>query len=118
MNDYGIRPRTLFYLNREEGVEPRNNDLYNPNTYLYGNTGLDRTSDDEELGKTHGKSTLAWNFTTVGKIDIRLFYINLKPESWTRCRWAPHDTNIPKFWRISWVTGRQICYSTEALKFA
>jgi sodium/potassium-transporting ATPase subunit alpha len=118
LNDYGLRPGTLFFLSSEEGRKPGNNDEYNPNAPNFGNTGQDTDSAGEDVGSFHKKTTLAWNLTKDAKIDIRLFYIDQKPESWIRCRWAPDDTSIPEFWRISWVSGKQICYSTEALKFA
>lgn len=51
-------------------------------------------------------------------VDIRLFYYKLKPDSWVKCRWAPENEDIPKFWRISWLSEKQVCYTTEALRFA
>jgi hypothetical protein len=56
--------------------------------------------------------------TKHGKVDARLFYYDLPPTSWVKCRWDPNDESIPSYWRISWLTGTQICYTTEALKFA
>jgi hypothetical protein len=41
------------------------------------------------------------------------------PEAWTKCRWAPDDTTLPKIFSKSYVTDwGSICYSTEALKCA
>jgi sodium/potassium-transporting ATPase subunit alpha len=109
LNDYGIRPGTLFFLSLKKGIFPKDTDVYNPDVASpYGNTNW----------PTGKKETLAWNLTKDGKTDVRLFYYTLEPDSWVKCRWDPNDTSIPSFWRKSWVTERQICYTTEALKFA
>lgn len=38
LNDYGVRPATLFWLDPEEGYLPAETDVYNPNEQNYGNT--------------------------------------------------------------------------------
>lgn len=48
-------------------------------------------------------------------MDARLFYVFRDRQSYSRCRWAPNDQNVPVWWRISRNTGNQICYSPEAL---
>lgn len=112
LNDYGVRPGSLFFLAAEEGTYPKDSDVYNPaltdSTGTYGNTNVPD-------GK---KETLGWDFSSDNAIDIRLFYYKLKPDTWVKCRWDPSDKDIPSFWRKSWVSGSQICYTTEALKFA
>ena len=40
MNDYGIRPATLFFLNPEKGYYPKDSDVYNPNAPNNGNTNV------------------------------------------------------------------------------
>lgn len=114
LNDYGIRPGTLFFLANKEGVFPKPEDRYDwtddtPYT-VYGNSNA--------FGKDLDKDTLAWDLTKHGDVDIRLFYYTEKPSSWVKCRWNPNDSDVPSFWRKSWVTDSQICYTTEALKFA
>ena len=37
---------------------------------------------------------------------------------YTECRWDPNDPSLPKLFKTSVVTDYNICYSTEALKFA
>ena len=49
---------------------------------------------------------------------MRLFYSFRNKATWTKCRWDPNDESIPKFWRISDVTQKQICYTVEANKYA
>jgi len=104
----------LFFLSSREGVFPKPTDTYdwtNSNPLApHGNTNA--------LIKDFPRSTLAWDLTKHGDVDIRLFYYDLEPSSWIRCRWDPHDESIPSFWRKSWLTNTQICYTTEALKFA
>jgi len=114
LNDYGIRPKTLFWLSNREGIFPKATDKYDWNNNsplaIYGNTNA--------LVDGVKKERLAWDMTKHGEVDIRLFYTDLEPSSWVKCRWDPSDESIPSFWRTSWVTGNQICYTTEALKFA
>lgn len=109
LNDYGFRPSTLFFLSSEEGYFPARADVYDPTAANWGNTN----ANVKEF-----KDTLRWNYSEDGRVDTRLFYTNLKPSNFVNCRWAPNDDSVPEFWRISWNTNKQICYTTEALKFA
>jgi hypothetical protein len=52
------------------------------------------------------------------KVDVRLFYSFEKRESWSRCRWDPSDDSIPRFWRFSNITEKQICYTPDAVIYA
>lgn len=49
---------------------------------------------------------------------MRLFFNGLNKEDYSRCRWAPDDESVPRFYRISPYTDRQICYTPEALLYA
>jgi hypothetical protein len=52
-------------------------------------------------------------------VDIRLFYTDRPVDSWTQCRWRVNsETPGFDFFRISSFTGKDICYTTEALKYA
>jgi len=65
-------------------------------------------------------ATLGWDKSKHSKVDVRLFYAEYRtPEAFTACRWDPNDEDLPKFYRQSYVSEwHEICYSTEALKFA
>jgi len=74
-------------------------------------------------------TSLAWDYTNNGRLDLRLFYSYKNednpqgsirnPEDWTKCRWPIDGTGFPEFYKYSHVTeGWPICYSTEALKYA
>jgi len=90
MNDYGIRPATLFWLDPEKGYFPAANDVYNPNKPHYGNSNW---------GKDDYKGKIDWLKKSYGVIDLRLFYTELVSDSWTKCRWD--DDSSPEFYRIS-----------------
>jgi len=110
MNDFGIRPRALWKLATIKSRLPNPGDKYDPDAENLGNTNLN--SDTEE-------HTLGWDLTKHAKIDIRLFYARDRTEEdWTSCRWDPNDTTYPEYMRISHISERPICYSTEALKYA
>ena len=53
-------------------------------------------------------------------VDLRLFYADFSPEDWGTCRWESKDLSKPlKFFAKSRMSGgTQICYTTEALKYA
>jgi sodium/potassium-transporting ATPase subunit alpha len=112
LNDFGIRPSTVWGLALEEKPYPNPTDVYNPYDAHLGNTNWAAPEEDWKI--------LAWDKTKNGKIDIRLFYEGFrKPEDWTKCRWDPNDTSLPRIYRQSYVTEwHEICYTTEALKFA
>lgn len=40
MNDYGIRPHSLFYINKTKGYFPNPTDVYDPSKPGYGNTNF------------------------------------------------------------------------------
>lgn len=71
---------------------------------------------DEDL---EGVESLGWDLIKHSKVDIRLYYQRVRDDSaWTSCRWDPADESIPEFMRISHISEKPICYSTEALKYA
>lgn len=108
LNDYGIKPRTLLFLALENGYYPDENDVYNPDLPNFGNSNY---------GKEEFLTKLNWDGPLDAYVDIRLFYVFRDKDAWTKCRWNPQDENISAHWRISDVTGIQICYTTEALKY-
>ena len=95
---------------------PKPNDVYNPQDFnsagsLYGNTNINNL--EENL------TALSWDTTKNSKVDIRLFYAKQRnPDDWTTCRFDPSNEDIPKFYKQSVISNSQICYSTEALKYA
>jgi len=110
MNDYGFRPSTLFYLDPEEGYFPKSTDVYNPNLPYNGNTNY---------GDENAKGKIEWLKTNSGGVDLRLFYVDRPATAWAKCRWTDGEENEgPRFYRYSEFTGKQICYTTEALKNA
>jgi sodium/potassium-transporting ATPase subunit alpha len=106
MNDYGIKVLTTLFLNQRPGFFPNGTDVYDPNQPNFGNTNF---GDASEGG------AIVWGLTYHSYIDIRLFYTNLASSDWAKCRWDPSDESVPKFYRISTLTQRQICYTPEAL---
>jgi hypothetical protein len=102
-----------------KGPLPNEEDVYDitqsDSACKYGHCNID---DAEE-----NWVTLGWDGTKSGKIDIRLFYAATTesqrgPDDWTVCRFDPNDADLPKIYRISQITERPICYTTEALKYA
>jgi sodium/potassium-transporting ATPase subunit alpha len=96
LNDYGIRPQTLWDLSEKKSVLPLPTDVYTPNALNVGNTHRDVNATAEEV-------KLAWDKTKMSKVDIRLFYgagydpednsddpnkgAIRGPDAWTSCRW-------------------------------
>jgi hypothetical protein len=63
------------------------------------------------------ETVLNWNGNKHNAVDMRLFYTDRQPESWSICRWTT-GVNGLDFYNQSYVNGTQICYTTEALRFA
>lgn len=97
----------MFGLDPEEGYYPLKTDIYNPNKVGNGNSNWDNS---DQKGK------LDWLKTDADGMDLRLFYTGRPADSWTDCRWD--DSSSPEFYRISYFSNKQICYTTEALKNA
>jgi sodium/potassium-transporting ATPase subunit alpha len=143
LNDFGIRPQTVWRLALIRNPMPDATDVYDPNDYnpnveggyndildangvkigrsLYGHTNQidpDET-DDKENGEYEHWSSLSWDGTKNGQLDVRLFYArNRSVDDWVQCRFDPGSDEFPKFYKFSHITDSPICYSTEALKFA
>ena len=108
LNDFGIRPASIWKLATIKAPLPNPEDEYDPLAVNYGNTNMN----GEEV-------SFGWDLTKHSKIDIRLFYAATRTEeNWTSCRWDPNDETIPRYMRYSHISDRPICYSTEALKYA
>lgn len=114
--------------------------LGNNNWWVDYYSGSGKKDRDERL------ELLSWDKSKHGRTDVRIFYgyRNAKGEdawkndanvrgltkdgeelgpirdlsNYTECRWDPNDDSLPKLFKTSVVTDWNICYSTEALKFA
>jgi len=144
LNDYGIRPGSTFGLALEPGALPRPEDKYNPyestpvpcyeldsngepardattgqkieaGLSKYGNCNYQDYL-DEAVDKEATRQTLNWNGNKNNGVDMRLFFVQRPPTTWSICRWT-EDTGLP-FYSYSSVSERQICYTTEALRYA
>mmetsp|Transcript_13635 Transcript_13635/g.23219 ORF Transcript_13635/g.23219 Transcript_13635/m.23219 type:complete len:430 (-) Transcript_13635:39-1328(-) len=110
MNDYGIRPSALWNLALEKKPFPAESDIYDPSARFFGNTNTTTPEDQWD--------SLAWDKTKHGRFDIRIFYQGFRDaDAWTKCRWEPNG-DYPSLYTQSVVTDWEICYTTEALKFA
>ena len=96
-------------MNLEHGYVPANTDVYNPFLPNFGNSNY---------GVADKYRTIAWGTVNDSKLDLRLFYVFKHRDDWTKCRWDPNDESIPKFWRISPISGKQICYTPEVPSIA
>lgn len=89
---------------------PAPTDVYNPNSPRNGNSNW---------GKAEYLMPLDWSKTAQGSIDLRLFYTSRDAKSWSKCRWIEGQPGAgPNYYRISAETGTQICYTSEALRYA
>jgi sodium/potassium-transporting ATPase subunit alpha len=97
LSDYGIKPTTTLFLALEEGYFPKDSDIYDADQPNYGNTNF---GDSGKFG------TIFWDGSSDTEFDLRLFFTFRNKDNWSKCRWDPNDESIPRFWRISDVTGR------------
>ena len=93
MNDYGLRPYTLFNIIRATGTFPKNTDKFsNQNSYeedKYGNSIAVSIRGNTNMGPNSTRETLNWDTWQYCGVDIRMFYAESRdPDSaWTNCRW-------------------------------
>lgn len=132
LNDYGVRPSTIWSLALIRSPFPNKTDTYDADAWVptdildeggniigmkaFGNTNL--AIGDEALYDDF--RYLGWDKSPNSKVDVRLFYATTRgPEAWTNCRWAPDAENLPRFYTGSYVSEwHPVCYSTESLKMA
>ena len=91
LNDYGIRPATLFGLAVEPGVVPNYTDVYDPSDPFKGNTAAEYAFTEQNSSVSTWTATtkservslmkdypelqiLDWNTNNQINFDIRLFY--------------------------------------------
>jgi hypothetical protein len=146
LNDYGIRPHTLWGLSILKNELPRDTDVYNANNAAlvkYGDTisagvactdGAEGENNACRYGHTRmlidpnteaqvtarkELTQLAWDKTRNAKVDIRLYYAHQREaDRWTTCRWT-YSEGSPFFYTASYSSEwHPVCYSTEALKYA
>jgi len=127
LNDFGVRPQSLWFMSELDSAIPKLTDVYDPNAHeltdilndagevigksQYGNTNMGTPEE--------GWTRIFWDKRTHDKVDVRLFYApHRNADNFTTCRWAIDDEDFPRFYRFSNLTDMPICYSTEALKFA
>ena len=128
LNDFGIRPQALWWLSENRMPMPGDADVYNPAqstmteiTDADGNvTGLSIYGNTNMMVKEDDRVRLKWDKTNNAKVDIRLFYGQIRdPEQFTACRWDPNDLDYPSIYRESYSSDYwPVCYSSEALKYA
>lgn len=109
LNDYGMRPGTTFLLALEKGYVPKDTDVYNPHWVNHGNTNM---------GDSNYEAQYDWLGSDHQQIDFRLFYTGRPVDAFTKCRWHPEENPGFDFYRTSSVSGFDICYTTEALRYA
>jgi len=108
LNDYGLAPWATWFLALEYGYVPQPSDVYTPGAVGNGNTNYLNPQFRDQFNW----DTVSWN-----QVDFRLFYTARPETDWSRCRWTADD-GYPTFYRESHVSGVQICYTSEALRYA
>ena len=105
MNDYGFKPHSLFYLVLKQGILPNTGDVYDHSLQNFGNTNANGD-----------KMVLDWSDSQNNQIDLRLFYHEHRgSDAWSQCRWS--STDAEHYWK-SPHSGYEICYTSEALRYA
>ena len=105
MNDYGFKPSTLLGLVTEKGTLPANGDIYSPTSSNSGNSKVG-INDFKEFN---------FNINDNNDVDLRLYFHTFAPDSWSKCRWG---SSAPKFWRYNSIENVDICYRSDALRYA
>lgn len=108
LNDYGLAPWATWFLALEYGYVPQPSDVYTPGAVGNGNSNYLNPQFRDQFNW----DTVSWN-----QVDFRLFYTGRPETDWSRCRWTTDD-GYPSFYRESHVSGVQVCYTSEALRYA
>jgi hypothetical protein len=99
LNDFGIRPQGVWYMSEVLAPLPKKEDLYDINA---PNLTEIKDANGTVIGKSQYGNTnmginetlfvrMAWDMTSMAKIDIRLFYAGTRDaNNFTKCRWDPN----------------------------
>lgn len=100
MYDYGFLPKTLWFLAlSKEGTRPKVTDIYDPNHMYNGNTNVGNPDYDGVA--------VDWTTTKDAAYDLRIWFYKIK--DWNECQYPGDKSSINNY---------NVCYTTEALKFA
>ena len=84
LNDYGIRPKALWFLCKNSNFLPLETDVYDPYADGYGHSRWNESLEDANGEEKEDVEALGWDLTKHGRIDIRLYYHRVRDEeSWT-----------------------------------
>ncbi len=114
INDYVVKPRTLWLIGTELGTAPKVGDVYNPMAGpCLGNSNCN------EGNKMRVINQLAFSD---GWIDLRLFFHQFDPTDFGKCI-LNDPSKYSKWFYVSWFKGPNnsdvsLCYSTESWKIA
>ena len=128
MNDFGFTPGSLIGLISKPYLHHNPGDVYDPNHPFLGNTNVKcdgsilksiNPSPREEINSstTHG-FTLDWLFTTDINQDTRMGFLSHNCGSGSAIKSTPLiDFAKCNVFQISPISGRPVCFTTEALKY-
>ena len=132
LNDFGFTPLSLIRLITQPYIHHNAGDVYDPTHEFFGNSNVQCTNGVLEAitapkGKDELKNdtlkivgyTLDWLFTQDISQDTRMGFLSNNCSSTT----GPKVSHLIDFskcnnFQISPISGRPVCYSTEALKYA
>jgi|LauGreDrversion4_2_1035121.scaffolds.fasta_scaffold41358_9 hypothetical protein len=93
MNDYGLRPYSLFRIIQSKGTYPKITDTFSDiNQYeedIYGNIQAVSIRGNTNVGPNSTREQMNWDTWRFCGVDVRLFYAEFRDadSAWTNCRW-------------------------------
>eukprot|EP00357_Protocruzia_adherens_P031132 CAMPEP_0115014404 /NCGR_PEP_ID=MMETSP0216-20121206/26055_1 /TAXON_ID=223996 /ORGANISM="Protocruzia adherens, Strain Boccale" /LENGTH=1142 /DNA_ID=CAMNT_0002384131 /DNA_START=450 /DNA_END=3878 /DNA_ORIENTATION=- len=103
MYDYGFKPSELVQFALKEGVEPDEDDVFNPSVVGKGNRNWNTAP-----GADNEDDTVNWNTTEHAELDLRMWFADKSDDDWAECRTDDESS----------VSDESVCYTTEALRYA
>lgn len=127
MQDFGFNPTSLIFLLNKDYIEHNPGDIYDPNDSTFGNTNFQcELSDDgswvprsimENKEGGYEPTAVDWLFLNDRRQDLRMGFLECDDEGRPEERF-PQWTELCINYQVSMISGRMICWSTEALKYA
>ena len=129
MEEFGFKPQSLFYLIPKPYLRHNAGDVYDVTAPFYGNTNVECSGGKLSVINTYGKTeldndTLAgtvldWLFLNDRHQDLRMGYIEPEGDCSATGTVKPSiEFNTCEVFQVSPISGRPVCFSTEALKYA
>ena len=111
-NDFGFLPADLQFKASQAIVVPKQQDIYNPTAWNFGNSNLSHTS------CSNNSEMIDWIFTKDATVDLRMAAVNCNMVNGVAIYTQSFNFGTCNVQQISPYSNKPVCFTTEGTKYA